>query len=204
MIKKLKEDETEYVRKCSKCASIFTYNKIDYCGGYGRDSNYVRCPVCDHHQHIYFHKVYKRDEEVQEDYKKLIRQLEQEKINFRNTITNKCCEIDSLKRENEKMKSNVDYENVRLKNSIERLEKEKLKVNDMLDTCRENLTKVCQEKMELEDELEELKNIIDKLGITIEKNEHKEEQITEPIEDIVEPPKKKSSRKNGKNVKDKR
>lgn len=204
MIKKLKEDETEYVRKCPKCASIFTYNKIDYYGGYGRDSNYVRCPVCDHYQHIYFHKVYKCDEEVQEDYKKLIKKLEQEKIDFRNTITNKICEIDSLKRENEKIKSNVDRENVRLKNSIEHLEKEKLKVNDMLDTCRENLTKVCQEKMELEDELEKLKNIIDKLGITIEKNEHKEEQITEPIEDIVEPPKKKSSRKNGKNVKDKR
>lgn len=117
MIKKLKEDETEYVRKCSKCASIFTYNKVDYYGGY--DSNYVKCPVCDHHQHIYFHKVYKRDEEVQEDYKKLIKTLEQEKIDFRNTITNKCCEIDSLKRENEKMKSNIDYENVRLKNSIE-------------------------------------------------------------------------------------
>lgn len=186
MIKKLKEDETEYVRKCSICASIFTYNKIDYCGGYGRDSNYVRCPVCDHHQHIYFHKVYKRDEEVQEDYKKLIRQLEQEKIDFRNTITNKCCEIDSLKRENEKMKSNVDYENVRLKNSIERLEKENLKVNNMLDTYRENLTRVCQEKMELEDELEELKNIIDKLGITIEKNEHEEEQIIEEEKKKIE------------------
>ena len=169
MIKKLKEDETEYIRKCPKCASIFTYNKIDYYGGYCRDSNYVRCPVCDHYQHIYFHKVYKRDEEVQEDYKKLIKKLEQERIDFRNTITNKCCEIDSLKRENEEIKSNVDHENVRLKNSIERLEKENLKVNDMLKTYRENLNRVCQEKMELEDELEELKNIIDKLGITIEK-----------------------------------
>lgn len=199
MIKKLKEDETEYVRKCPKCASIFTYNKIDYYGGYGRDSNYVRCPVCDHYQHIYFHKVYKRDEEVQEDYKKLIKKLEQENIDFRNTITNKCCKIDSLERENEKIKSNVDRENVRLKNSIERLQKENLKVNDTLDICQENLTRVCQEKMELEDELESLKSTIDKLGITIEKNEHKEEQIIEPIEDIVEeviePPKKKHGKK---------
>lgn len=192
MIKELKRNETDYIRKCSKCGSSFTYHRSDYFSS-GYDNNYVRCPCCGNRQQFLFHKVYKSNDEKQKDYKKMLEEVQQEKLKLNNTIDDLQYKIDRLKEEKVKIESNAESKIIRLKNDIDRLEKENLRVTNRVKSYQETLDRVCQEKIDLEDELESLKSTIDKLGIVLKYDTNSTSTETEITEDVVEIPKKKKN-----------
>lgn len=194
MIKKLKENETEYIRDCSKCGSSFTYTRSDYFSN-GYENNYVRCPYCSDHQQFLFHKVYKSDAKKQKDYKTLFEEAQRERQKSNNTITSLQTNIDKLRKEKVKIESAAESNAIRFKNDIAKLEREKLRMSNMIKRRQEEVDRVCQEKMELEDELESLKSAIDKLGIVLKYDTNLAPTKVEATEDVVELPKKKRTKK---------
>lgn len=192
MIKELKRNETDYVRKCSKCGGRFTYNRSDYFSS-GYNNNYVRCPYCGNRQQFLFHKVYKSNEEKQKDYKKMLEEVQQEKLKLNNTIGDLQYKIDRLKEEKAKIESNAESKIIRLKNDIDRLEKENLRITNRAKSYQEDFDRVCEQNMGLEDELESLKSTIDKLGIVIK--EDVKTDLVEPIDEVGDVPKKKKTKK---------
>lgn len=195
MIKKLKENETDFVRDCSLCGGSFIYNRSDYFSPY--DTNFVKCPYCGSHQRIWFHRVYKSDAEKQEDYKQMVEDIKKEKereIRTRNdTIVDLRNKIDNMNKERQRIENRYDSKAINMNSTIERLEQERTRQVNLIQSLRDDFDRVCQEKINLEDELESLKSTIDKLGIVIK--EDAETDLVEPIDEVGDVPKKKKTKK---------